>query len=102
MIKMVCASIGWQITKLFPFWLYCESTCTVRGPRADSPAALQVVSGESSLIACQVEDLATKTTEGADLVVKECVENIIMGCLEIAKLDLIKMNIKLAGFILLF
>ena len=53
--------------------LYCESISTVRGPWPDiqqkaliSPA-LPAVSGESSLTVWQVEELTTKTTEGAAL-----------------------------------
>ena len=36
--------------------------------------SLPAVSGESSMTACQVEELATKTTEGAALEVKECID----------------------------
>ena len=44
------------------------------------------VSGEFILTACHAEELTTKSTEGAALEVKDCVDNIIKGCLELAEL----------------
>ena len=45
--------------------------------------ALPVVSGDFSLTACHMEQLTTKTKEGAAIEVKECIYTIIKSCLKL-------------------
>ena len=54
---------------------------------------LPAAPGESSLTACQVEELTTKSTAGAALEGRECIDNIMKVCLELAELGGIKINI---------
>ena len=64
--------------------------------------ALPAVPGESNLKACHVEELTTKSTEDAPLEEKECIDNIIMACLELGELGGININIKNSGLIIVF